>query len=84
MAFYSSISTLVGAIRVNRAMNAQAAMQDPGGKIAALISAVTILNANLSTIQVVLASANASGVSFSALSGVTFTQTMGTISNFTA
>lgn len=84
MAFYSSISTRVGALRVNRALNVHGALEDPGGKIAVLVSAVNILNSNLSTIHAVLMSANASGVSFSSLSGTTFTQTLASITNFTA
>ena len=77
MAFYSSISTLLGAMHVNRGLAARGAAQDPGGKIAALISAMNIVNANLSTIQ---AGLTANGGS--ALSGATFTSTYITISNF--
>lgn len=82
MAFYSSISTLVGAVQINRAFPARAQAQDLGGKIAALISAVNILNGNLSTIQLALMSANASAITFSSLSGTTFTSTYTTITNF--
>lgn len=83
MAFYSSVSTLLGAIHVNRGLAARGAAQDPGGKIAQLVSAMNIVNANLSLIQVALISANASA-GFSSLSGVTFTSTFTTITNFSS
>ena len=78
MAFYSSISTLLGAMHVNRGLAARGAAQDPGGKIAALISAMNIVNANLSTIQAGLTTNG--GSSFS---GATWTSTYVSISNFT-
>jgi len=85
MPAFSSISTLLGAIRVNRTMGAQAGLQDLGGKVAVLISAVNTINANLSLIQVALGSAHASAVTFSSLSGLLpLASTYTTIGNFTA
>ena len=82
MAAISTTSTLGGALHITRSFPTRAAYQDVGGKIAALISAVNILSTNLSTITVALSAANASGVTFSSLSGVAFTSTYVTISNF--
>lgn len=81
MPAYSSVTTLKGGLEVNYAM-ALAGTNDPGGKIAILISAINILNSSMSLIQAALTSANASGVTFSALSGVTFTSTYTSITNF--
>lgn len=82
MAFYSSVSTLLGAISVNRSFPAKAQSQDPGGKIAVLVSAMNGVLANMALIQTAVLSANASAVSFSSLSGVTFTSTYTTLTNF--
>ena len=77
----SSITTLAGARRVNTQLGL-AAYDDPGGKLAWLVSAVLTLNTTVSLIQVALLSTNASGVTLSGLSGVTFTSTNASISNF--
>jgi hypothetical protein len=84
MAFYSSMSSLLGAMHVNRGLAARGAAQDPGGKIAALISAVNVLTTNVSLIQVAVMSANASAVGLSSLSGITFASTYSTIPNFSS
>ncbi len=81
---FSSISTLFGAMRINRALGVQAGLQDLGGKVAACISAVNLINTNLSLIQVALGSANASAVTFSSLSGqLPLASTYTQIGNFT-
>ena len=82
MAAFSSISTLKGARELNTSTLA-AASQDLGGKVATLISAVNILNASVSLIQAAVTSANASAVTFSSLSGVTFTSTLASMANLT-
>ena len=82
MPAYSSISPLIGAIRFNRSLAVGGQLQDPGGKIATLISAINVINTNLSLIQIALMSANASA-GFSSLSGVTFTSTFASLGNFT-
>jgi len=78
---YSSVTTLKGGLEVNYGLGV-AGTNDPGGKIAVLISAINILNSSVSLIQAALVSANASAVTFSALSGVTFTSTYTSITNF--
>lgn len=79
----SSTSTLKGARNINY-IHMQTAYEDLGGKVAALISAVNILNVSVSNIYSALISANASGVTFSVFSGVTLSATLGTISNFSS
>lgn len=78
----SSITSLAGGLRVNYAM-ALAAYEDPGGKLAALISQVTALQSNLLVLQSAAISANVSAATFSSLSGVTFA-VYTTIGNFTS
>ena len=80
MPAFSSISTLRGAREVN-SIHLGMATYDLGGKIATMISAINILNTTVSLIQVALVSANASAVTFSSLSGVTFTSTLEALSN---
>lgn len=79
----SSTSTLKGARNVNY-VHMQLAYEDLGGKVAALISSVNLLNTNVSAIYSALISANASGVTFSVFSGVTLSATAGSISNFSS
>ena len=79
----SSTSTLKGARQFN-VTHMVTAYEDVGGKIAALVSAVNILNNNVSAIYSALISANASGVTFSVFSGVTLSATLGSISNFSS
>jgi hypothetical protein len=76
----SSLTTLPGALRANRQMGL-VAYDDPFGRVAALLSAYAILASNLIVMQSALLSANASGVTLSSLSTVTFS-IMPTISNF--
>ena len=83
MPAYSSVTTLRGGLEVNYELGL-AAYADIGGKVAILISAMNILNTSLSLIQAALVSANASAVTFSSLSGVTFTSTYTSIANFTS
>lgn len=71
----SSVSTLKGAREIN-AGGMPFAYHDLGGKVAQLISAVAILNTTVSALGAAALSANASAVTFSALSGVTFTATL--------
>lgn len=71
----SSVSTLKGAREVN-GTSMVFGMMDLGGKIAQLISAVAILNTTVSALGAAALSANASAVTFSALSAVTFTATL--------
>ena len=80
MPVMSSVTSLAGALRINYSLGL-AAYEDLGGRVAALISQVTLLQNNLSVIQLALVSANASAVTFSALSGVNF-GTYATVSNF--
>lgn len=80
MPAFSSVTSLMGGLRVNY-MLGQAAYDDPGGKIALLVSQVTALQSNVIIIQSALLSANVSAVSLSSLSTVTFT-VYATISNF--
>lgn len=80
MAAFSSVSTLKGAREVN-SVHMGMATYDLGGKIATMISAINILNTNVSLIQTAVTSANASAVTFSSLSGVTFSATLGAMSN---
>ena len=77
---FSSVTSLMGGLRLNYSIG-MAGIDDPGGKIAVLVSQVTALQTNLSTIQGALLSANASAVTLSSLSGVTFA-TYTTIANF--
>lgn len=77
---FSSTATLQGAREVNYTHLAFA-QGDVGGKLQALISTVTALASNLLIIQSAVLSANVSAVTFSSLSGVTFTVTTA-ISNF--
>ena len=71
MPAFSSVTSLVGGLRVNYALGL-AAIEDPGGKLATLISAVTALASNVLILQSAAVSANVSAITFSALSGVTF------------
>lgn len=80
---FSSVSTLKGARELNTVHMAMA-NQDIGGKVATMISAINILNASVSLIQAAVVSANASAVTFSALSGVTFTSTLASMANLTS
>ncbi len=80
---FSSVSTLKGARELNTVHMAMA-NQDIGGKIATMISAINILNTTVSLIQVAVVSANASAVTFSSLSGVTFTSTIASMANLTS
>ena len=80
MPAFSSVTSLAGGLRFNYAQGL-AAIEDAGGKIAALISQVTALQSNLLILQSAAMSANVSAVTFSSLSGVTFA-TYTTISNF--
>lgn len=80
---FSSVSTLKGARELNTVHMAMA-NQDIGGKVATMISAINILNVSVSLIQAAVVSANASGVTFSALSGVTFTSTLASMANLTS
>lgn len=77
---FSSISTLKGAREINTAHLALAT-QDLGGKVATMISAINTLNTTVSLIQVAVLSANASGATFSSLSGVTFSSTLVSMAN---
>mgnify|MGYP001576056482 FL=1 len=79
----SSTSTLKGAREFNQT-HMVTAYQDVAGKIAALVSAVNILNVSVSNIYSALISANASGVTFSVFSAVTLSATLGSISNFSS
>ena len=78
----SSVVALGGAYRVNDALG-MAAYDDPGGKIGVLISAVTMLTAQVSYIQTLISAAYGSGITFSGISTTAFSATYGTISNFT-
>lgn len=77
---FSSTATRAGARDVNNSLMANA-QEDVGGKMQLLISTVMTLASNLVLIQSALLSANASAVTLSSLSGVTFGTTV-TISNF--
>lgn len=77
---FSSMTSLVAAQKLNYQMGL-CATDDPFGRLAALISQVTILQSNMTLIQSAIVSANASGASFSAFSTATFT-TFQTVSNF--
>ena len=80
---FSSVSTLKGARELNTVHLAMAS-QDIGGKVATMISAINILNTTVSLIQAAVVSANASAVTFSSLSGVTFTSTLASMANLTS
>jgi hypothetical protein len=80
---FPTSATLAGARDINQ-VDFATAQENLGGKIELLISAINILNTNVSLIQAAVTSANASGVSFSAISGVTFTSTLAALSNFRA
>ena len=67
MPAFSSVTSLVGGLRVNWSMPA-AAQEDLGGKVAVLISAVNQLSVQLSYVQAVLVCANLSAIGFSAIS----------------
>lgn len=83
MPAFSSVTSLVGALRVNYAFPA-AAQEDLGGRVAALISQVALLQANVLLVQSALVSASLSGVTFSLVSTAGYFATMGTISNFSS
>lgn len=78
---YSSVTSLVGALRVNYSLG-MAAYDDAGGKLAVLISNVTQLAAQLGYVQALLTSANLSAVGFSALSATPFSSAPTVVSNF--
>lgn len=80
---FTTSATLAGAMDINQ-IDLATGRENLGGKIELLISAINVLNTNVSLIQAAVLSANASGVSFSALSGVTFVSTLVTVSNFRA
>jgi hypothetical protein len=80
---FSSVTSLVGALRVNYSFPA-AAQEDLGGKCAQLVSYVNQLTVQVSYIQSLLTSANLSAVGFSALSATAFSNTPTTITNFTS
>ena len=79
--FMSSISTLIGATRINRSLPTRAAIEDLGGKVAVLISSVNLLNERVSALQAAVVSAANSGVTFSAFSTAP-TSTFVAITNF--
>mgnify|MGYP001574340974 CR=1 FL=1 len=80
---FTTSATLAGAVDIN-ALGLETARENLGGKIELLISAINVLTTNVSLIQAAVISANASGVSFSALSGVTLASTFIALSNFRA
>ena len=67
----SSTATLVGALRINYALPAPASMEDAGGKISFLISAVNALVLSVSALNTAVSALNAAAVS-AANSAVTF------------
>ena len=75
MPYFSSVSTRKGAREIN-STNLVFALNDLGGMLAQLVSSVAILNTTVSALGAAALSANASAVTFSALSGVTFTATL--------
>ena len=81
MPAFSSVTNLLGALRVNYALPA-AAQEDVGGKLAAAISAINQLTVQMSYIQTVISASQASGVTFSGLSGTAFSGTPAIITNF--
>lgn len=76
----TTTATLPGALRVNYILGI-GAYEDVGGRLQALISQVTALESNIALLQAAALSTNASGVTFSSLSGVTFA-TYSAIQNF--
>ena len=78
----SSVTTLPGASRVNTVLG-MAAYDDPGGKIALLVSAVNMLTAQVSYIQTLVSASFQSGVTFSGMSTTTFSGTYVSVTNFT-
>ena len=82
MPVISSTSTLPGAARFNFEQGVYGAYEDVGGKLAFLISGLNALVSNMTIVQSALVSANVSAVTFSSLSGVTFTTYPAAISNF--
>ena len=77
---FSSTATLAGARDVNY-VHLAFGQEDVGGKLQRIISNVTAMASNLLVLQSAALSANVSGATFSALSGVTFTLTTA-VSNF--
>jgi hypothetical protein len=80
MPAFSSIGNLPGALRINYAFPT-AAQEDLGGRLQLVLSNMAAMISNLTVMQSALLSANASAVTLSSLSGVTFT-TYQTNSNF--
>ncbi len=82
MPYVSTAATLAGAVRLLR-MFRPWAEQDGPAKFQFLISQVNALQSTVTTLQNAAVSANVSGATFSALSGVTFT-VFSSISNFSS
>ena len=80
--FASTAATLAGAISL-RTMFRPWAQQDGSAKMQFLISQVNALISTVAILQGAAVSANVSGATFSALSGLTFT-TFSSISNFSS
>ena len=80
---FSSVTSLMGGLRINYALPA-VAQEDLGGKVAVLISAVTQLGAQLSYVQSLLTCANLSAIGFSTLSTTAFSSTPAGPGNFTS
>lgn len=82
MPAFSSVTSLVGALRINYSLGL-AGLEDLGGKVALLVSQVNALTSNVIILQSAAVSANVSAATFSSLSGVTFT-VYANISNFSS
>ena len=80
--YASTAATLAGAFRLHR-MFRPWAEQDGSAKMQFLISQVNALISNVRDLQSATSAANASGVTFSSLSGLAFV-TYSAISNFTS
>jgi len=83
---FSSVTSLMGGLRINYALG-MAGTEDIGGKVATLISQITILQTNVALIQSAIVSAAASAITFSAVStvpGATYFTTMASVTNFTS
>ena len=82
----SSIATLVGALRVNYALPAPASMEDLGGKVAALISQVNMLNSSVSfifsSIAAAIAASQVSGLSTGNITSLTSQTSGAKLANF--
>ena len=78
---FSSVTSLMGGLRVNNALPA-AAQEDLAGKVALCVSGINQLFEQVSYIQTLLTCANLSAIGFSTLSTTAFSNTPVVVGNW--